>query len=96
MSKFHSGFEPLVKPMIKEFLTSTDWLVQRHKEQLDTETTTSLTAEEYVELISYRQYLRQLSSQTEFDDSFEFQEFGLRDRYCEAQYLALANLFETK
>lgn len=42
----------------KEFLSSTDWMVIRHRDQLETEAVTSLSAEEFSELLSRRQQAR--------------------------------------
>jgi len=93
---FHTNFQQEIKRMVSLFLASTDWLMQRHRDQVESNHSTSLTEEEYTELLSYRQYLRDLSAQTEFDDTFVFREFALKDRYCEADYYAIANLFQTK
>ena len=96
MANFFAGFENEIKRMVGMFLSSSDWLVTRHRDQVEGGSSTSLTSDEYTELLSYRQYLRDLSAQTDFDpDTFVFREFTLRDRYCEAEYLAVANLFLT-
>lgn len=96
MANFFAGFENEIKRMVGMFLSSSDWLVTRHRDQVEGGSSTSLTSDEYTELLSYRQYLRELSAQTDFDaDTFVFREFALRDRYCEAEYLGLAHLFQT-
>jgi hypothetical protein len=40
----------------------TDWLVQRHQEQIMLNIATTLTNEKYVELLAYRQKLRELTN----------------------------------
>lgn len=45
------------------WLSSTDWMVTRHRDQVDAEATTSLTAEHYAALLQYRQALRGWISQ---------------------------------
>jgi hypothetical protein len=48
-------------------LALTDWLTVRHTEQLQTNTPTSISAEQYSELLAYRQSLRDLT-----DDNHSF------------------------
>jgi len=43
-------------------LEETDWMVQRHQEQLLQEIPTTLTAEQFTALLGYRQQLRDLSN----------------------------------
>lgn len=43
-----------------EFLNNTDWKIIRHKEQLDLGIETSLTSEEYINLIKERQQKRSI------------------------------------
>lgn len=43
-------------------LSKTDWKIIRHKEQIDAGITTSLTAEEYSQLLSDRQVIRDNSN----------------------------------
>lgn len=40
------------------YLTDTDWLVTRHRDQVDARQVTTLTAEQYAELLAFRQALR--------------------------------------
>lgn len=49
----------------RAYLFNTDWLVLRHTEQLTTGSTT-LTNEQYAQLIAYRQALRDMTSDSDF------------------------------
>jgi len=93
MRQIYPGFNVEVKNLVQYFLTDSDWLIQRHREQVETGSTTSLTEEEYNEFLSYRQYLRELTSKEDYDETFVFREFALKDRYCDMTYSNLANLF---
>ena len=53
-------FAELDKEEGEEFLNSTDWKVIRHKEQQDLGIETTLTQEEYLELITQRQEWRNI------------------------------------
>jgi hypothetical protein len=44
-------------------LTACEWLVIRHRDQSDAGATTTLTAAEYLELLTYRQVLRDITAQ---------------------------------
>lgn len=55
-----SYFANLDKKEAAEFLNDTDWKVIRHKEQKDLGAETSLTDDEYFELISQRQKRRNI------------------------------------
>jgi hypothetical protein len=48
-------------------INSTQWLVARHSEQLERSATT-LTAQQYLELLEYRQMLRDWPAAPEFPD----------------------------
>jgi len=48
------------KTEAQEFLNNTDWKVIRHKEQEDLGIKTSLTSQEYLELIKLRQVKREV------------------------------------
>jgi hypothetical protein len=41
-----------------DYLTNTDWLVIRHRDQVDLNQTTSLTNEQYLDLLAKRQQAR--------------------------------------
>jgi len=47
-------------------LLDSQWLVQRHRDQLDTGIETTLTVDEYVALLQYRQDLRDIPGQIGF------------------------------
>jgi len=49
-------------------LADTDFLVVRHRDQLDTGTPTTLSAEQYAELLTYRQTLRDFPTTVDFDN----------------------------
>jgi len=53
-------FAELDKSEAEEFLQSTDWKVIRHKEQQDLGVETTLTQDEYLELITKRQEWRNI------------------------------------
>jgi hypothetical protein len=48
-------------------LNETDWMVLRHRDQLDAEMTTTLTNTQYQNLLIYRQGLRDLSKEYNID-----------------------------
>jgi hypothetical protein len=52
-------------PSLSEFrnnkLYETDWMVLRHRDQVEASTTTSLTNEQYQKLLTYRQALRDIT-----------------------------------
>lgn len=83
-----------LKNYVAHFLNDTDWLVQRHREQVETEATTSLTAEEYTQLTSYRQYLRELSNNFQIDfTTTTLQPFSLNNKYSYTSYQFLVDFF---
>ena len=43
-------------------LAETDWMVTRHRDQLDAGIATSLTSEQYSKLLVYRQQLRDITN----------------------------------
>ncbi len=49
-------------------LAASDWLIQRHRDQLDSELPTSLTTASYESWIAYRQALRDVPTQPGFPD----------------------------
>lgn len=53
-------------------IRATDWMVLRHREQLDSEMPTSLTSEQYDALLLYRQSLRDVPLQAEFPENVEW------------------------
>lgn len=52
-------------------LTATNWLVERHREEQETGTTT-LTAQQCAELLAYRQALRDVPQQAGFPESIQW------------------------
>lgn len=52
-------------------LTATNWLVERHREEQETGTTT-LTAQEYADLLAYRQALRDVPQQAGFPETIDW------------------------
>ena len=55
-----SYFFELDKKEAEQFLKNTDWKILRHKEQEELGVKTSLTQEEYLELITERQHRRNI------------------------------------
>ncbi|WP_095159179.1 phage tail assembly chaperone [Pseudomonas sp. Irchel 3E13] len=47
-------------------LARNEWIVTRHREQIELEQSPTLTAEQFIELLTYRQALRDWPSGTEF------------------------------
>lgn len=50
-------------------VSSTEWLVTRHRDELDMQLDTTLTAEQFAELLVYRQALRDWPQTEAFPDS---------------------------
>jgi hypothetical protein len=63
-------------------LLLTDWLVQRHTEQVSAKVKTSLNESEFNSLISWRQKMRDISNSTHKDPSeITIPEYPLKSRY---------------
>lgn len=60
-----SYFSKINKEEAQDFLNNTDWKITRHKEQQDLGIETSLSEDEYLELITQRQEKRILLSTLE-------------------------------
>lgn len=58
---------PTMQDTRYDLLYQTDWLVQRHQEQLALNMDTTLTAENFTRLLHYRQLLRELSDKYPLD-----------------------------
>lgn len=58
-------------------LTATTWLVERHREEQETGATT-LTAQQYTDLLAYRQALRDAPQQPGFPESIDWPENPLQ------------------
>ena len=52
-------------------LTATSWIIERHREEQETGTTT-LTAQEYADLLAYRQALRDVPQQAGFPGDIDW------------------------
>lgn len=52
-----------------EAVTSTEWLVNRHRDELDMQLATTLSAEQFPELLVYRQALRDWPQSQVFPDT---------------------------
>ncbi|MEZ0197326.1 phage tail assembly chaperone [Pseudomonas qingdaonensis] len=50
-------------------VSSTEWLVTRHRDEQDMQVVTTLTAEQFAELLVYRQALRDLPQSEAFPDT---------------------------
>lgn len=70
-----------VKLTIRDILSATDWLVQRHTEQVSLGGETSLSKVEYESLIQYRAELRTLSNQEFSAEDFDIPTYPLNERY---------------
>ncbi|GGY03752.1 phage tail assembly chaperone [Paludibacterium paludis] len=51
---------------------STDWVIARHRDQVETGVKTSITAGQYTELMQYRQALRDVPTQKGFPSSIDW------------------------
>jgi hypothetical protein len=73
----YKPIEPKVKALdlIIQYFYVTDWMVSRHKEQLELGIQTTLDANQYSKLLQYRQYLRDYPSDSEDIDSIIKPEF---------------------
>lgn len=54
----------------KSFLAATDWISIRHKDQVDQGVPTSLTPEQMLEVLTYRQALRDWPVSGDYNESF--------------------------
>jgi hypothetical protein len=57
------------------YITNTDWIVIRHRDELDLSVATTITNEHYLKILNYRKYLRDLPSDTEIDSVKSFEEY---------------------
>lgn len=58
------------KAIVVQLLSSTDWLSIRHRDQVDAEQPTSLTADQYAELLVYRQALRDWPASGDYGEAY--------------------------
>lgn len=60
-----------------QLLSDTQWLVQRHRDQIEVAEPTTLTADQYKALLTYRQALRDVPTQSGFPDNIIFPKYPL-------------------
>lgn len=77
---FKKSYQIDLKIHISNVLSDTDWLVQRHKEEIDAGSTT-LTTEEYQSLIQYRANLRAITNMDLYPNEYVIPEYPLSERY---------------
>lgn len=58
-------------------LTNSQWLIQRHRDQIEVSEPTTLTTDQYKALLKYRQDLRDVPTQTGFPDDIIFPKYPL-------------------
>ncbi|MHA3052541.1 phage tail assembly chaperone [Acinetobacter sp. ANC 4640] len=58
-------------------LLDSQWLVQRHRDQIEVSEPTTLTADQYKALLTYRQALRDVPTQTGFPDNIVWPSYPL-------------------
>lgn len=64
------GSEDQRKQLRVSIITDTDWMTTRHRDQLAAGTPTSLTEEQYMELLAYKQALRDWPTSGDYNDPF--------------------------
>jgi hypothetical protein len=69
-------YVPTYKDIRTSYLISTDWIVIRHRDEVELGVQTTITQEEYTELLKYRKYLRDLPEGTNIDDVKSFEEYN--------------------
>lgn len=52
-----------------QLLSDTQWLIQRHRDQIEVSEPTTLTADQYKALLTYRQALRDVPTQSGFPNN---------------------------
>ena len=67
------------KAMRISLLSATDWLSIRHRDQGDAGQPTSLTADQYAELLAYRQALRDWPVSGDYSEGFPVKPSWLTD-----------------
>ena len=60
-----------------QLVDDTQWLVQRHRDQIEVTEPTTLTADQYKGLLAYRQALRDVPAQTGFPDNIVWPSYPL-------------------
>jgi CMP-N-acetylneuraminic acid synthetase len=78
---FKSSYQNDLKINVSRVLTETDWLIQRHSEQIQSNESTSLTNKEFEDLLKYRSDLRSLSNEDLYPEEYVIPSFPLLNRY---------------
>ena len=66
-----------VRTQRDRLLADSDWMVIRHRDQVEGGVTPSLPPEKYAELLAYREALRNITSQSGFPDTIEWPAFTI-------------------
>jgi len=82
LDRFKVSRQERVRITIRQILSGTDWLVQRHTEQVSLGAETSLSDSEYQSLIEYRSDLRSLSNEELTVEDFESPIYPLKERHA--------------
>lgn len=88
---FKKSYQFDLKINVSSVLTDTDWLVQRHKEEVDAGSTT-LTSEEYQSLVQYRASLRALTNSDLYPNEYVIPSYPLAEKYPISSENFLVNL----
>ena len=80
LNRFRASRQGRVRLTIRQILNNTDWLVQRHTEQVSLGTETSLSDLEYQNLIEYRADLRSLANEDLTAEDFDPPVYPLKER----------------
>lgn len=91
---FKSSYQNDLKINIGRVLTETDWLVQRHTEQVQSNSSTSLTDKEFEDLLKYRSDLRALSNEDLYPEEYVIPTFPLANKYTFFPISILGSLHE--
>ena len=80
LNRFRASRQGRIRVTIRQILSGTDWLIQRHIEQVSLKSETSLSTLEYQSLIEYRAALRSLSNQELTAEDIQILEYPLKER----------------
>ena len=80
LGRFRASRQGRVRITMRQILNNTDWLVQRHTEQVSLGVETSLSDSEYQSLIEYRAALRSLGNQELTTEDFDPPIYPLKNR----------------
>lgn len=79
---FKKSFQKDLKMQVSRILTDTDWLVQRHTEELNSNSqSTTLNVEEFQSLLEYRANLRAMTNQDLYPEQYVFPNNTLAEKY---------------